>query len=509
MTLPSESVTLAGSGLVFVNSYGAGATDTFRGEVLAAETFFQGHFTDSLTVNASFDLQGLDPAFTARNAFSIVKVSYGQFTEALQAHAMTADDRLAVAGLPATDPSNGTGFNLPTTYATLLGLTPQTNALSLRVMLNNDGPLSQADAIGALEHEISEAAFGRDASLGFYDSAGWEPLDLFRFTGAGQRDFTGGADGVATFFGLDSSHVTTFGFHNAVNAAGVADGFDLGDWSFSGDAFGVIGPGAVGPVSVTDLRVLDVLGATPTGAGPGFTPAADDFANSLTDTSHPFGQVTVGGFADGALQVAGDRDWFAVQLQAGTSYTIGLVGHQGGGGTLADPMLRLHDAGGAVVAANDDVVAGANPDSQLVFVAPASGTYYAEAGASLDGYTGTYRLEVAQTGAAPGGQVINGAPGGDTIQAPDTNDTISGGSGGANYLRGNGGDDSITGGSGFDDINGNMGNDTLHGGAGDDWVVGGKDNDLVFGDDGDDIVLGNLGNDTLDGGNGADVVRGG
>jgi Ca2+-binding RTX toxin-like protein len=218
----------------------------------------------------------------------------------------------------------------------------------------------------------------------------------------------------------------------------------------------------------------------------------------------------VGGGAAGALQPAGDRDWFAVTLQAGATYTISETGQHGSGGTLGDPYLYLHDASGAVIAQDDDIVSGSNPDSQIVFTPTVGGTYYVEAGAFVDGYAGSYTLKVAQTAGAPtgGGQVLQATAASPTVQGGAGDDTINGTTS-ADYLRGNDGADVINGGTAFDDINGNMGNDTAHGGAGDDWVVGGKDNDLLFGDDGADIVLGNLGNDTLDGGAGNDVVRGG
>jgi Ca2+-binding RTX toxin-like protein len=223
------------------------------------------------------------------------------------------------------------------------------------------------------------------------------------------------------------------------------------------------------------------------------------------------GQVAVGGSATGALQAAGDRDWFAVQFQAGVSYTVSLTGHQGGGGTLADPELRLHDAGGAVVATNDDIVDGTNPDSQVVFVAPASGTYYVEAGASLDGYAGSYAVSVSAPTAAGGpGQVLVGTAGNDTVMGGTGDDTVSGAPGtGSSYLRGGAGDDVINGGAGFNDMNGNMGADTVHGGSGDNWVVGGQGNDLLFGGGGTNLILGNLGDDTLTAGPGLDVLRGG
>ncbi len=127
---------------------------------------------------------------------------------------------------------------------------------------------------------------------------------------------------------------------------------------------------------------------------------SDDYADSKNDTTAPFGQVAVNGSSTGTLETVGDRDWFAVQLVAGTTYTINLTGAQGGGGTLLDPYLRLHDSSGAEVAQNDDINLGVNVDSQLPYTALASGTYYIEAGAYADSYTGTYRINVSGTAPA-------------------------------------------------------------------------------------------------------------
>ena len=196
---------------------------------------------------------------------------------------------------------------------------------------------------------------------------------------------------------------------------GVDDGFDLGDWDHTvGDAFGPGGPTSPGFVSATDLQVLDILGWNPTGSpGSAYAPAPDEFASSLTDTTHPFGAIAIGGSATGALQQAGDRDWFAVQLQGGATYSVSEIGKTGGGGTLADPYLRLHDSTGAVIAFDDDIVDGSDPDSRLSVTAPTTGTYYVEAGAFVDGYAGSYTVSVTQT-AGPtgsGGQVLGPNPG--------------------------------------------------------------------------------------------------
>ncbi|MFO1159025.1 MAG: pre-peptidase C-terminal domain-containing protein [Reyranellaceae bacterium] len=123
---------------------------------------------------------------------------------------------------------------------------------------------------------------------------------------------------------------------------------------------------------------------------------ADDLANSLTDTTHPLGLLTVGGSGSGTLEVPTDRDWFRVKLAAGETYVVSLTGTTSGGeARLADPYLRLHDAAGDVVAENDDIAGGDTTDSQLVFAATETGFYYVEAGSYQDRYSGAYVVEVA------------------------------------------------------------------------------------------------------------------
>jgi Ca2+-binding RTX toxin-like protein len=517
MSLATESVTLAGSGLVFINYYDTNVSDAYRGAIISAETFLQSHFTDSVTVNIGFGFQSLGANFSAQNDFSLVNVSYAQLAGALASHAVTADDQLAVAGLPLADPSNGAGFAIPIAEAVVLGLKAQSNATNDRVVLNSDVPFTFGqDAVGALEHEITEGVFGRTASLGF--SGRFEALDLFRFNALGQRDFTGGSDGVPTFFGVDAAHVSGLQYHGSINAQGMNDGFDLGDWDNTrGDAFGPSGPNSPGFVRATDLQVLDVLGWTPTSSGMAFNPGPDDFASSLTDTTAPFGRLAVGGSATGMLQQAGDRDWFAVNLQAGVTYTISEIGHAGGGGTLGDPFLRLHDAAGNLLASNDDIVDGSNPDSRIVFTASTTGAFYVEAGSFVDGYAGSYRLDLNQTGGSPSGGSNTPTSGDDVLTASPTNTEIHAGAGNdtitgttvSDILRGDDGDDSITGGPAFDDINGNKGDDTIQGVGGGDWLVGGQGSDVIRGGGAGDLILGNLGNDTLIASNGDSTLRGG
>jgi hypothetical protein len=62
------------------------------------------------------------------------------------------------------------------------------------------------------------------------------------------------------------------------------------------------------------------------------TTGTDDFADTLDDASHPFGYIAAGGSATGDLETAADRDWFALQVTAGTTYRVGLRGAKGGEG---------------------------------------------------------------------------------------------------------------------------------------------------------------------------------
>lgn len=515
MTFAPEAVTQAGSGLVFINYYDPSVGAAYRGAIVAAEHELQGHFTNQVTIGVEFDMQSMGQAFAASNTFEAVTVGYAAFVNALSAHAATSLQQAAVRGLPAGDPSGGAGFSLPTGEANILGLAPQTNDQNLTVTLNSDLNWSFGqDAISAIEHEVTEGAFGRDASLG-YVMRQWAPLDLFRFTAGGVRDYTGGADRVPTYFGVDSGAVSALPYHNGVNARGVWDGGDLGDWedNVAGDTFGDGGPGAAGSLSPTDLQVLQVLGWN----GDPFNPAPEAYATSLTDTSHPFGQLAAGGSATGSLNAAGAHEWFQVTLQAGQTYTINETGHHGGGGSLGDPYLRLHDFAGDLLVQNDDINGGDNPDSRLAFTAPASGTYYVDAGAYLDAYAGTYTLGLATGGSAPqdigtaGNDVLIGVSGGDSIEGGAGNDTITGATG-SNVLHGGQGADSITGGAGFNQINGNRGADTIVGRSqSGDWLLGGQGNDVIdaSGSTGRNFVNGNLGADTITGGSGADTLLGG
>jgi len=97
--------------------------------------------------------------------------------------------------------------------------------------------------------------------------------------------------------------------------------------------------------------------------------------------------ITVGAAATiGSLQAIGDQDYYAVHLDAGVLYQIGLYGHTGGpsGVPLPDAYIELYDANGIKIDVADG--GGETPggqlyglDAMLTVEVQTSGTYYINA----------------------------------------------------------------------------------------------------------------------------------
>ena len=113
-----------------------------------------------------------------------------------------------------------------------------------------------------------------------------------------------------------------------------------------------------------------------------------------TEDADTTGTVTVDGSATGEIDYGGDRDWFAVELEAGHTYRFDLEGASTGAGTLSDPYLRgIHDASGNLIGGTADNNRGEGRNARKTFTADRSGTYYVSAGA-WGNREGTYKLTV-------------------------------------------------------------------------------------------------------------------
>jgi Ca2+-binding RTX toxin-like protein len=96
--------------------------------------------------------------------------------------------------------------------------------------------------------------------------------------------------------------------------------------------------------------------------------------------------IALGGSVTGRIETAGDKDWFRINLTAGTVYDFSLSALSG---AAFDTLLQVRDASGSLVVQNDD--SGFGTDSRLTFAPTTSGVYYLSAG-GWESSTGQYRL---------------------------------------------------------------------------------------------------------------------
>ena len=138
-------------------------------------------------------------------------------------------------------------------------------------------------------------------------------------------------------------------------------------------------------------------GAHPDGVGT-YTLTVSDATDDYADDSTTTGRVVVGGSATGDIETPGDRDWFAVELEAGKLYRFDMEGSSTGDGTLGVPYLRgIYDAGGDQHEGTTDWGGGEGENSRVYFTPDEDGTYYVSAG-GYGRYEGTYTLTVEADG---------------------------------------------------------------------------------------------------------------
>ena len=187
---------------------------------------------------------------------------------------------------------------------------------------------------------------------------------------------------------------------------------------------------------------------------------------------------------------AGDtEDWIAIEMEAGTTYTIkvsGMLSSEGMG--EMDTILKLLDSKGGEIMMNDDTEGSLS--SSLVFTPEVSDTYYISVSTyrnnpNLDN-SGTYTVSV--TGVVVDPAVGMDIEGTDRVAAdPDATPPVA-------YVSGN---DKLKGTDASENIYGMSGDDSLYGMGGDDTLDGGADNDLLVGGAGADTLMGGDGEDTI------------
>ena len=258
----------------------ANAPAGYKQAVQAAIQYFENAISTNITVNINFGWGEVGGQAVSTDAVSESQsqgfdVPYSQVLQGLASSATSAADFASLTALLAGDPTNGGTYFVTSAEAKALGLYPPAssdvdgyvglNSAEAFTFNTSGTPVAGAyDAVGALEHEISEV-LGRVSGLGQTDSNGqplYAPLDLFRYTSAGVRDLTPGAGS----FSVDGQT-----FLAQFNNPG--KGGDAGDLANAGaDAFSAFGsPGTTGTISAADLNMMDVLGYS---LGWGAAPAA-------------------------------------------------------------------------------------------------------------------------------------------------------------------------------------------------------------------------------------------
>lgn len=136
------------------------------------------------------------------------------------------------------------------------------------------------------------------------------------------------------------------------------------------------------PVAGGDDHVHAAKGSGQTALAP---TAAGDVPGDTTSTT----TLPLTNYVTGTIDTLGDHDWFRITLTAGQTYTFSTILAT----TLTDSTLALRDSTGALIAENDDAIAGGNQTwSEIVYTATSTGIYYLDVGAYDNGETGEYYL---------------------------------------------------------------------------------------------------------------------
>src|SRR5579863_3713566 len=271
------STTGASSGLVIDVVYDSSVQNApagFTAAVAAVVSYYESVFTDPVTLTIDVGYGEIGGQSLGSNALGesetyLTSVSYAQLQSALAKNANAIGDTAAAASLPATSPVSGQ-YWLSTAEAKALGITGASssidgyvgfsNAASFAYNDSNEVGANQYDFFGVVAHEFSEV-MGRQMMTGenFYGGARYEPLDLFHYSAAGVRDFSGTTPGYAS---------ATAG-NTSLDSFNTNSGGDFGDWAASAghDAFDAFSyPGVVNAVSASDLALMNHLGWDPAGS---------------------------------------------------------------------------------------------------------------------------------------------------------------------------------------------------------------------------------------------------
>jgi len=284
----TTSVVGATNGLRFELNWDASVSDApagFRSAAIAAAAELSANLSNNTTVSLQLgygEVHGsaISPGAAASTESRMTGVTYSALRGALQAYSGNSSvQATAAASIGASDPTSGGSFAVSTAQARALGLGGGSSgpdgyiglSSAIPFEFNRTAAAGKFDAIGAFQHEMTEA-MGRTGSVGAWFGAGvYTALDLFRYTSTDNVNPQNGTpiraltqqSGDVAYFSIDGG-ATNLGGFNASDGS-----LDYGDWNGTmvNDPFGFSSPGVVERMSGNDIAVMAAIGwnMTPTG----------------------------------------------------------------------------------------------------------------------------------------------------------------------------------------------------------------------------------------------------
>ncbi len=268
---PAPTIVGSAGGLQFNLIWDASVSSApaaFMSDVVAAAQLYASEFSNREVINVQVgfgEVGGtrLPSGALAASMSNGYLTNYTTIYNALKQDASWSSyQATADASLTSADPTHGGRFFVTSAEAKALGLVSGTGTgIDGYIGLSSGSAFSynqnsvgatQYDAIGAIEHELSEV-MGRVGSVGsLFGSNIYTPLDLFRYSGASVRDLVAGPG----YFSIDGGKTNLGTYNNPKN------GGDASDWisTLVGDSCGFGYPGHSAVVSPTDLVEDAVLG---------------------------------------------------------------------------------------------------------------------------------------------------------------------------------------------------------------------------------------------------------
>ncbi len=345
-----------------VSDFGAN-TNSMTSAVAFVAQQYDSLFTDNVTVGITVKGATGTSTFGGSSTDFSGEYSYTQVYNALSTNATQPAQQIALANLPATDPSPGgpSPYYVPTAEAAALGLLSQSNTYSVGAVTfgagyswsfnpNNRAVSGEYDFIGTVEHEMSEVLgrnWGLGNGVGGRGGGYYLPFDLFRYDGGtNTRDMTSNAN---VWFSINGGTTDLLPF-NQDN--GGSDTEDPDDWgvgvtksALTNDAYNAYSrSGVVNGISPTDLLVMNVLGyhlsaaamsgGTWAGNASGSWTVASNWSYPIIPTSGTVSFAGVPVNPNSPITVTLDGNQSAGALVFNTSGTVGYTLAQGASGAL-------------------------------------------------------------------------------------------------------------------------------------------------------------------------------